>query len=217
VIGSDSPSLTLYVRNLAVQDRAEAARRDAEERFERLFRDGAAAAVLIDLGGRLTDANPAFCKLAGRTALELVGRDAGVILADAGDAHEAPWQTGTDRPGPLTATRRIERPDGRSLTVQITASLVRDGAGTALHWIAQCLPRGLGDVAEAPEGEPLSYRERQVLGLLAHGHDGPAIAERLGLSPETVRSYANSARTKMSAKTRTEAVALALARGEITL
>jgi DNA-binding CsgD family transcriptional regulator len=56
-----------------------------------------------------------------------------------------------------------------------------------------------------------------VLGLLARGHDGPAIADRLGLAPETVRSYAGSARAKIGAKTRTEAVALALARGEITL
>ena len=56
-----------------------------------------------------------------------------------------------------------------------------------------------------------------MLGLLAHGLDGPAIAERLGLSAETVRSYAGSARAKTGAKTRTEAVALALVRGEISL
>jgi DNA-binding CsgD family transcriptional regulator len=67
------------------------------------------------------------------------------------------------------------------------------------------------------DSEPLSYRERQVLGLLAQGHDGPAIAERLSLSPETVRSYANAAREKLGAKTRTEAVALALVAGEISI
>jgi DNA-binding CsgD family transcriptional regulator len=72
-------------------------------------------------------------------------------------------------------------------------------------------------VDSAPDSDPLSYRERQVLGLLAHGQDGPQIAERLGLSPETVRSYAQSARDKLGAKTRTEAVALALVRGEISV
>jgi DNA-binding CsgD family transcriptional regulator len=94
---------------------------------------------------------------------------------------------------------------------------VRDGAGAPIHWICQCTPPTLGDAASLPDSESLSYRERQVLGLLARGHDGPAIAGRLGLAPETVRSYAGSAREKMGAKTRTEAVALALARGEITL
>jgi PAS domain S-box-containing protein len=217
VAGAEPPRLTLYVRNLAVQDRAEAARREADERFERLFHDGAAAAVLIDMQGLLTLANPAFCKLADRTTAQLIGREATDVLRDAGDAHEAPWQGGAERPGPLMAARRIERPDGRAVTVQITASLVRDGAGVPIHWICQCAPRTIADVAALPDGEALSYRERQVLGLLARGLDGPAIAERLGLAQETVRSYAGSAREKIGAKTRTEAVALALARGEITL
>jgi DNA-binding CsgD family transcriptional regulator len=109
------------------------------------------------------------------------------------------------------------RPDGQAVPVQLTASLVRDAAGAPSHWLCQCNPKLLAGVESAPDGEPLSYRERQVLGLLAHGQDGPQIAERLGLSPETVRSYAQSARDKLGAKTRTEAVALALVRGEISL
>jgi PAS domain S-box-containing protein len=217
VAGADPPRLTLYVRNLGVHDRAEAARREADERFQRLFRDGPAAVVLIDVDGRLTDVNPAFCKLAGRTPSALIGRDATEVLRDGGDAHEAPWQGGAERPGPLFANRRVARPDGRSATVHITASLVRDVAGAPLQWICHCAPPAVADASSLPDSEPLSYRERQVLGLLAQGHDGPAIADRLGLAPETVRSYAGSAREKMGAKTRTEAVALALARGEISL
>jgi two-component system, NarL family, response regulator len=101
--------------------------------------------------------------------------------------------------------------------VQVTASLVRDAAGAPSHWLCQCTPKLLAGVESAPDGDPLSYRERQVLTLLAQGHDGPAIAERLSLAAETVRSYAQSARDKVGAKTRTEAVALALVRGEISL
>ena len=217
-ISADERSgLMLYLRNLALQDRAEAARREAETRFERLFHDGPVAAVAIDLNGRLTEVNAAFCKLATREPPALIGRDAAEVLAEGSDAHEAPWHSGTDRPGPLTAARRVVRPDGQSVPVQTTVSLVRDAAGAPSHWLCQCIPKLLDGVDAAPDGEPLSYRERQVLGLLAHGHDGPAVAERLGLSPETVRSYANSAREKLGAKTRTEAVALALVRGEISL
>lgn len=217
VRSGDATRLMLYVRNLALHDRAEAGRREAEERFERLFRDGPAAALAIDLQGRITDVNPAFCKLAGREAPALVGRDATAVLAEAGDAHEAPWSAGTERPGPQTCARRVVRPDGQAVPVQLTASLVRDAAGAPSHWLCQLSPKLLAGVESAPDGEPLSYRERQVLGLLANGQDGPAIAERLGLSPETVRSYAQSARDKLGAKTRTEAVALALVRGEISL
>jgi PAS domain S-box-containing protein len=209
--------MMLYLRNLALQDRAEAARREAEERFERLFHDGPVPAAAIDLHGRITDVNPAFCKLATREPANLIGREATEVLAEAGDAHEAPWQSGTDRPGPLAAARRLVRPDGQAVPVQLTASLVRDSAGAPSHWLCQCMPKLLSGVEAVPDGDPLSYRERQVLGLLAHGHDGPAIAERLNLSSETVRSYSQTAREKLGAKTRTEAVALALVRGDISV
>ena len=217
-VGSgDGARLMLYVRNLALHDRAEAARREAEERFERLFRDGPVPSVVIDLAGRLTDVNNAFAQLAERESAALVGHDASTILLEAGDAHEAPWRAGSDRPGPQSVARRILRPDGRAVPVQVTASLVRDSAGAPSHWLCQCTPKVLGGVGAVRDTEPLSYRERQVLGLLAQGHDGPAIAERLSLSPETVRSYANAAREKLGAKTRTEAVALALIAGEISI
>ena len=132
-------------------------------------------------------------------------------------AEKQQAQRSDNRPGPLTATRRIVRPDGQGVPVQVTSSLVRDSGGAPLHWLCQCAPKLLSGVQAISQTEPLSYRERQVLGLLAQGHDGPAIAERLGLSPETVRSYSQSARDKLGAKTRTEAVALAVARGEISL
>ena len=54
----------------------------------------------------------------------------------------------------------------------------------------------------------LSPRERQTLNLLADGLTGQAIAERLFLSPETIRTHVRNATTKLGAKTRVQAVAL---------
>jgi DNA-binding NarL/FixJ family response regulator len=54
----------------------------------------------------------------------------------------------------------------------------------------------------------LSPREREILNLLADGLTGQAIAERLFLSPETVRTHVRNAMTKLGAKTRVQAVAL---------
>lgn len=56
--------------------------------------------------------------------------------------------------------------------------------------------------------ERLSPREREILGLLAEGLTGQAIAERLYISPETVRTHVRNATSKAGAKTRVEAVAL---------
>jgi DNA-binding CsgD family transcriptional regulator len=61
----------------------------------------------------------------------------------------------------------------------------------------------------------LSPREREVLGLLARGLTGEQIAERLVLSPETVRTHIRNAREKLGASTRVEAVTMALIAREI--
>ncbi|MBE3636952.1 helix-turn-helix transcriptional regulator [Mangrovicoccus algicola] len=63
----------------------------------------------------------------------------------------------------------------------------------------------------------LSGRERDVLGLLAQGMGNGRIAERLGLAEVTVRLHLKNARDKMGAATREQALALAMARGQISL
>jgi PAS domain S-box-containing protein len=63
----------------------------------------------------------------------------------------------------------------------------------------------------------LSPREREVLSFLARGLTGEQIAERLVLSPETVRTHIRNAREKLGASTRVEAVTVALLAREIQL
>ena len=61
----------------------------------------------------------------------------------------------------------------------------------------------------------LSPREREVLDLLATGLNGEEVAERLVISPETVRTHVRNAMDKLEASTRVHAVAIALRQGEI--
>jgi DNA-binding NarL/FixJ family response regulator len=61
----------------------------------------------------------------------------------------------------------------------------------------------------------LSRREAEVLELLSTGLTGEEIAERLVLSPETIRTHVRNAMGKLGARTRTEAVVKALDRAEI--
>jgi DNA-binding NarL/FixJ family response regulator len=61
----------------------------------------------------------------------------------------------------------------------------------------------------------LSPREREILGLLSQGLSGEDAAEKLFLSPETVRTHVRNAMSKLGASTRVHAVALAMQRGEI--
>jgi two-component system, NarL family, response regulator DesR len=65
-------------------------------------------------------------------------------------------------------------------------------------------------VAALSEGDsPLTAREREVLGAARGGDTVAALAQRLHLSPGTVRNYLSSAMAKTGGRTRAEAVRIA--------
>jgi DNA-binding NarL/FixJ family response regulator len=59
---------------------------------------------------------------------------------------------------------------------------------------------------EAPQGPPLSDREREVLQEVASGATNREIAKRLFLSPHTVKEHTSSLYRKLSVRNRAEAV-----------
>ncbi|HKJ36760.1 MAG TPA: response regulator transcription factor [Solirubrobacterales bacterium] len=63
--------------------------------------------------------------------------------------------------------------------------------------------------ARASRGE-LTRRQREVLQLFADGLGASAIAQRLGLSEQTVRTHAKAGITRIGARDRSHAVALAM-------
>ena len=62
---------------------------------------------------------------------------------------------------------------------------------------------------------PLTKREREVMTLAAAGGQSGDMAERLYLSPETIKSHIQNAMGKLGAHTRAHAVAIALVTGQI--
>lgn len=66
-------------------------------------------------------------------------------------------------------------------------------------------------------GRPrLTEREREVMTLVAAGHQNAEIARRLFLSPDTIKSHVKNAMGKLDSHTRAHAVAVALVSGQIT-
>lgn len=94
-------------------------------------------------------------------------------------------------------------PDEASTSAQATSALDRE-----VTW-APVAVEGRGRLQ-------LSEREREIMTLVASGLQSGDIAERLFLSPETVKSHVHNALGKLGAHTRAHAVAIALVTGQIT-
>lgn len=71
---------------------------------------------------------------------------------------------------------------------------------------------------KATQRQPsLTAREREIMSLLAEGLTGEEVAERLFLSAETVKTHVRNAMSKLEARNRVHAIAIALRQGEIEL
>ncbi len=107
--------------------------------------------------------------------------------------------------------------------------LSRDTEGERLLTALEALTRGLAVLEPAflsipqpdpdlgADHEPLTPRERDVLGLLAEGMSNKAIAKRLRISDHTVKFHLNAVLSKLGATSRTEAVTKAVRAGLLTL
>lgn len=80
------------------------------------------------------------------------------------------------------------------------------GAGVADRVVERFLA---GESARPPVFPQLSQREREVVGWIARGLANPAIAQRLFLSPKTVRNLVSSAMGKLAVPDRAALAVLA--------
>ena len=105
----------------------------------------------------------------------------------------------------------LKRTSSKEL-LEAIQELHRGGSPMTMH-IARKVVQSLQKSAPAElPGESLSEREQQVLDHLSHGLMYKEIAEKLGISYETVHTYIRRIYEKLQVRTRTEAVAKFLRR-----
>ena len=87
-------------------------------------------------------------------------------------------------------------------------TLAPEAAQALIHTATQPAPPALG--------HDLTAREKEVLALMAKGFNNTQIAEQLVISRSTARFHVSNVLSKLNAKSRTEAVAVALQHNLIT-
>ncbi len=98
------------------------------------------------------------------------------------------------------AADRGRLPRAGPMTVPASALAPRSHPGTELEGV-----------------EPLTRRELEVLGLLADGLPNKAIADRLGISDQTVKFHVAQIIAKLGVANRTEAVRRAIRQGIVAV
>ena len=73
-----------------------------------------------------------------------------------------------------------------------------------------------GEKAEALISSPLTPRETEVLGYIALGYLNKQIADKLGISEQTIKNHISSILRKLDANDRTQAVVMAIRYGWIS-
>jgi len=188
------------------------------------------AVIATNADGVVTTWNARAQALYGWTRAEALGRhisDLTVPDESRRSAEEiiATLQAGQSWQGAF----RVRRKDRSMFTAYIKNSPIIE-AGNLVGMVGVSIEIADPDLAQAVRSlvgssdgvggrrtRTLSPREREVLGLLARGLTGEQIAERLVLSPETVRTHIRNAREKLGASTRVEAVTMALLAREIQI
>jgi DNA-binding CsgD family transcriptional regulator len=118
--------------------------------------------------------------------------------------------------GLSTARIVILRPDNARITVRYGAfANVLTGVHVAAYFAEPGQDMRALRPARARRAGQLTRREQESLRLVAMGMTTTAAAEQLGISPETVRTHVRNAMNKLGARTRAQAIAVAMRDGEI--
>jgi DNA-binding CsgD family transcriptional regulator len=176
------------------------------------------ALLVVDDQRRCLETNLAASRLLGVSRERLLGRTLDELLQDdMADRLENVWRAFRETGG-HAGPFELALPEARVSRIDIS---VTSGVLPGRHLLI-VLPAGeqvaVKDGESAPEGvrSPTS-RELEVLELLAGGATDGQIAQRLTLSPATVQTHVRNAKAKLGARTRAQAVALALRRGMISV
>ncbi len=171
--------------------------------------------MLVDESRGLLEANSAAVELLGYGRGDLVGRSIDELITSPSRAQrDKDWQR-TVETGEQSGTYTFRRRDGSQVEIDFASRVVRVGQRSLV--VAVALPLGQVTLARrvGDRAASLTVREREVVALIALGHETPRIAEELCIASATVRTHVQHAMVKLGVHTRAELVAVAFSRGEL--
>ena len=182
-----------------------------ESLFWLVFEQSANPIMLIDSERRVVEVNAAMVESLRTTRGNLIGRSIPDLIAPGERAESwSQWRQFL-RGGEYSGVRTFVRGDGTHIRCEFAARLATIGGRRLGVYVAS----HDGDERRferpgTPDAGALTPREREIVTLIAIGHDTMRIAEELTISPETVRTHIRNAMRKLDVHTRAQLVAVCL-------
>lgn len=197
-------------------DRSQRPTRDLLARFRPAMHVSPTPMLLLDDARSIVEANRAAVAAFGTPPGGVLGLTLDELVSEPGRRSlDARW-TELLNGGWTELPCRLRQPGGGSARADFVATR---GVAANQHLLVMFDHDAAQTTAAVDPGtrSPLTAREREVLMLVASGMETQGVADELTIGVETVRTHIRRAVTKLGARNRTQAVALALASGEITL
>jgi len=153
-------------------EQAERARADSEQRRQTIFERAPIGIAVVDAGGRYVEVNPAFERMLGYPAGDIVGRHFSEVTlpADLALTERLFGDMVTGGREQFFLEKRYVKQDGAAAWARLSVSAVRDPAGALIHTVSM-----IEDVSERKQLEEqlLHAQKLEALGQLAGGvaHD----------------------------------------------
>ncbi|PGH54237.1 PAS domain-containing sensor histidine kinase [Azospirillum palustre] len=211
--GSALWSLWSLRRHIAGRLRAEEALRE-EHAFRKAMEDSLTVGMRArDLEGRITYVNPAFCRMVGLEADDLIGRGppAPYWLPEEIDRAEAAFQDVLAGRAPESGLEmRFQRADGERFEALIYEAPLIDANGRQTGWMGSVL-----DITERKRAEELARQQQERLQqtsrLITMGEMASTLAHELNQPLSAIASYCTGCLNRLrSDRCDTEEVAAAL-------
>jgi DNA-binding CsgD family transcriptional regulator len=171
--------------------------------------------LVVDADGDCVELSLGACRVLGMSRDAVVGRALGELLEPASrERFAARWPAALSNGGRI-GNFALSPPASLEVEASVVLDLVDGRHIVALEAAPLDAPTTTGRFAEHGHGREPTAREREVLDMLADGATDDQIASSLQLSPATVQTHVRNAKAKLGARTRAQAVALALHRGLI--
>jgi PAS domain S-box-containing protein len=165
---------------------------------------------LLDEERRIVEVNDAALSLFGRDRAKLIGTSIDAIIEPEGRPAAAREWREFLQSGEYSGKRTLVVADGSEVQIEFAARLESIGGRRLATYVAMVEQEASTPSVEGSGELPLTNREREVITLIALGDETAQIAEKLHISPDTVRTHVRNAMAKLGARTRAQLVALVL-------